>query len=195
MNQSVARLGRAAGAALLSTLSALALHVLAGGHTPGPVAVLVPLGVSFAVGAQLAGRPLGRWRLAAALAASQLALHTTFSLGAASPVALEGHAAHDPAAIGAAIAGAEHVHAASMPLAHALAAAVSYVGIRRASTLLAALTALAALIADALLAALRLRPATAPAPAGAPVPATARAASLVSVALASRASRAPPLTA
>ncbi|WP_062318659.1 hypothetical protein [Demequina maris] len=196
MNESVSRLGRAAGAAALSTFSALALHVLAGGHAPSLLAVLAPLGASFAVAAQLAGRPLGRWRLAAIVVASQAALHTSFSLGAVAPVALDGHAGHDPSAIADAVAGtAVHAHAASMPLAHALAGAVTYVGIRRAGALLRGLAAVAALVARALLAGLRVGPATSPAPLRRIVPLAPAARAALPVALACRASRAPPVTA
>ncbi|WP_062313297.1 hypothetical protein [Demequina rhizosphaerae] len=196
MSESVSRLGRAAGAAALSTFSALALHVLAGGHTPTLLAVAAPLGASFAVAAQLAGRPLGRWRLAAIVAASQLALHTSFSVGAAAPVALEGHAAHDPSAIADAVAGsAVHAHAASMPLAHALAGALTYVGIRRAGAALRALAALAALVSRALLAGLAIGPVPALAPAARIVPTPRAPRRIVPHALVSRASRAPPVTA
>ncbi|MDN4476028.1 hypothetical protein QQX09_09200 [Demequina sp. SYSU T00192] len=196
MSEGMTRLGRAAGAAALSTFSALALHVLAGGHAPSLLAVAVPLAASFAVAAQLAGRPLGRWRLAAILAASQLALHTSFSLGAVEAPALTGHAGHDPAALAAALGTpAAHAHAASMPLAHVLAGALTFVGIRRAGALLRALARLAALVARALLAGLSLSPDDAPAPGRRIVPAPRASGAVVSALLASLPSRAPPVAA
>lgn len=148
---SASRIARAAGAAALSTLAALTMHVLAGGATPAAAGILVPLAISFAVGVQLAGRPLGRIRLAVLLGASQLAFHTAFSLGSsAAPAA---HLHHGDVAL----APLETVgHAASMPLAHVAAATVTYVAIRRADTLLAALRRLGDLVARALLARLDL---------------------------------------
>lgn len=140
------RVARAAGAAALSTLAALTMHVLAGGHAPAAAGVLVPLAVSFAVGVQLAGRPLRRLRLALLIGASQLAFHAAFSLGAsrATPV----HAHHGDVALGPLVT---VEHAGSMPLAHVAAAGLTYAAIRRADALLAALRRLAGLAARALL--------------------------------------------
>lgn len=165
------RLARAAGAAALSTLSALGLHALAGGHVPTAAAVLVPLAGSFAVAAQLAGRPLGRLRLAAIAVASQVFFHATFTLGAGEPLAAgsapashvthpghAGHAAPPGHAAPSLVTTTAGDHAASMPLAHLAAAVLTYVGIRRAATLIAALGSLAALVAEALAAALLAHP-------------------------------------
>lgn len=162
------RLARAAGAAALSTLSALGLHALAGGHVPTAAAVWVPLAGSFAVAAQLAGRPLGRLRLAAIAVASQVFFHATFTLGAGEPLVAgsapaipTGHAGHAALAGHAApslVTTTAGDHAASMPLAHLAAAVLTYVGIRRAATLIAALGSLAALVAEALAAALLAHP-------------------------------------
>ncbi|WP_156165009.1 hypothetical protein [Demequina silvatica] len=184
------RLGRALGASLLSTFSALALHVLAGGATPAPLAVAAPLLAAFAVAFQLAGRPLGRWRLAAIVAASQLALHTTFSMGAHSSAAATDHAHHGAPVLD----GAATVHAA-MPAAHAVAGAVTYLGIRRASALIAALSALAALVARALLPGHAPAPAVAPAPGPRIVPAPRAPRAVAAILLASLPSRAPPAAA
>ncbi|WP_062465337.1 hypothetical protein [Demequina soli] len=196
MTSGTSRLGRAAGAASLSTFSALALHVLAGGHTPSALAVAAPLLAAFAIAFQLAGRPLGRWRLGLAVAASQVALHTTFSLGSAHGPHLTGHVGHDPAAISAALDAAPlHAHAGAMPFAHVIAGAVTYAGIRRASSLVTALHALAALLVRVLLAGLRIAaaPVLAPAPRIVPAPRAPRA--VASALLASLPSRAPPAAA
>jgi len=168
VSEAGARLARAAGAAALSTLSALGLHALAGGHVPTAAAVLVPLAGSFSVAAQLAGRPLGRLRLAVVAVASQVFFHATFTLGAGEPLAAgsapasaAGHAGHAAHAAPSLVSTTAGDHAASMPLAHLGAAVITYVGIRRAATLIDALGSLAALVADALAAALLARPAAA----------------------------------
>ncbi|WP_062518030.1 hypothetical protein [Demequina gelatinilytica] len=195
MNQGVSRLGRAAGAAVLSTFSALALHMLAGGDAPAMLAVLAPLGASFAVATQLAGRPLGRWRLAVVVAASQAALHTTFSLGAADGSGAVGHAGHDAAALAGTLDGTGlHAHAA-MPLAHAVAGAVTYVGIRAASIILASASRIVAVALDALVATLRLGPVPVPTPAARLAPAHRAPFAALSLALAVPSGRAPPVTA
>ncbi|SEJ66506.1 hypothetical protein SAMN05421637_2603 [Demequina mangrovi] len=191
----MSRLGRAGGAAALSTLSALGMHMLAGGEAPSLLAVAAPLAAAFAIAAQLAGRPLGRWRLAVVVAASQVALHTTFSLGASEPTGLGGHAGHDAAALAGTLDGAAvHAHGA-MPVAHAIAGAATYVGIRAADTVLGALAGIVALALDALVAALRLRPAAAPSPAPRIVPAAQGPRLVRAVALAVPSGRAPPVTA
>ncbi|MDN4483354.1 hypothetical protein [Demequina lignilytica] len=145
------RIARAAGAAALSTLAALTMHVLAGGHAPAAAGVLVPLAVAFAVGVQLAGRPLGRLRLALLLGASQLAFHAAFSFGgSAAPAA---HAHHGAVTLGPVeLAG----DGGSMPVAHVAAALVSYAAIRRADSLVRALRRLATLVSRAISARLRL---------------------------------------
>ncbi|WP_156163615.1 hypothetical protein [Demequina subtropica] len=195
MNEGTSRLGRAAGAAMLSTFSALALHMLAGGTAPALLAVLAPLGASFAVAAQLAGRPLGRWRLALVVGASQAALHTTFSLGAADAPGATGHAGHDAAALAGALDGTGvHAHAA-MPLAHLVAGTITYLGIRAAGTVLAAASRIVALALDALLASLRLGPVPALAPAPRLVPAPTRAFATLPLVLAVPSGRGPPVTA
>ncbi|WP_062290649.1 hypothetical protein [Demequina phytophila] len=190
MNANVTRLGRALGASLLSTFSALALHVLAGGESPTLLAVVAPLLAAFAVAFQLSGRPLGRWRLAAIVAASQAALHTTFSMGAHAPAAATDHAHHGAPVLD----GAVTVHA-TMPVAHGVAGALTYLGIRRASALLAALGRLAAMAARAFLPGPSPAPAAAHAPGPRIVPAPRAPRAVAAILLASLPSRAPPAAA
>lgn len=111
----------------------------------------MPLAVSFAVGVQLAGRPLGRLRLGLLVAVSQFAFHAAFAFGSSS--AAPSHAHHGTTTLGALDVSA---HARSMPAAHVAAALVSYAVIRRADTLLAALARLGDLVARALVTRLRL---------------------------------------
>lgn len=91
------RAARGAVGASLATFVALLSHVTAGGAVPGWLGLVVPLALSFVVCTVLAGRRLSLWRLAPAVALSQLLFHTLFVLGA-----------HDPAAAG-------HVHGGTLP--------------------------------------------------------------------------------
>lgn len=91
------RVARGAVGASVATFVALLSHVTAGGDVPGWLGVVVPLALSFVVCTVLAGRRLSLWRLAPAVALSQLLFHTLFVLGA-----------HDPAAAG-------HVHGGALP--------------------------------------------------------------------------------
>lgn len=90
------RVARGAVGASLATFVALLSHVTAGGEVPGWLGLVVPLALSFVVCTVLAGRRLSLWRLAPAVALSQLLFHALFVLGA-----------HDPAAAG-------HVHGGAL---------------------------------------------------------------------------------
>ena len=119
------------------------MHVAGGGEMPSMAGLAVPLFLALAVSAQLAGGA-SRWRLATAVALSQLGFHTLFSWGVGASVSLtpgQGpHAGHDPLAMSLDVAGAGHM--AHMPLtstmiaAHALAALGTYAVLRRADVLL-----------------------------------------------------------
>ncbi|WP_022880167.1 hypothetical protein [Microbacterium sp. B19] len=76
------RVARGAAGASLATFVALLSHVTAGGDVPGWFGIVVPLALSFVVCTILAGRRLSVWRLAPAVALSQLLFHTLFVLGA-----------------------------------------------------------------------------------------------------------------
>ena len=153
-----ARLGRGALAAAFSTFVALASHVLAGGAMPGLLGVLVPLVFATSASIALAGLRRSWLRLSVSVALSQLLFHTLFVVGAASSatVAVVGgagpHAGHgvDPVVltVGSAAGSATHAgHAGHgglwMMLAHAAAAALTVVTLRRGEIVLARLTGLA----------------------------------------------------
>ncbi|WP_062380933.1 hypothetical protein [Demequina pelophila] len=161
MTDAAARLGRAAGAAGLSTLAALTLHLAAGGHGASAGAVLACFAAAFALAAQLAGRPLGRARLAVIALASQLPFHLAFSAGA-NPVPSAAHPAatgHHHVGLGAGMADVAGAAAAAhdgagMVLAHAGAALITYAVVRHASRIADAARSVADLLAAALRAAL-----------------------------------------
>lgn len=119
------------------------MHVAAGGTMPSVARLAVPVLLAFAVSAQLAGGT-SRWRLAAAVALSQVAFHTLFLWGSGASVAIApgqgAHAGHDPRALAldaASGAHAAHIHLTGpMAAAHALAALGTYAVLRHADLLL-----------------------------------------------------------
>jgi hypothetical protein len=139
------RLLRAGAVACLSTGVALAMHVAGGGMLPAAPGIVVPLVLAFAVSTQLAGSPLSRWRLAAAVVAAQALFHAMFALGPGATVVASGsgpHAAHQPTLLTVDSASAHVAHAHLTPAmlaAHAAAAVATYVLLRRADVLMALL--------------------------------------------------------
>lgn len=135
------RLSRAVTGAALSTLVALASHVLAGGAMPSAPGIAVPLLLSTAVCFQLAGKELSLWRLSVAVVASQWIFHQLFVLGAGgAQVTSSGgiHAGHEWGSIS--VHGAAHSHSdGPMTLAHLIGAAVTITAIFKAEQLLAIL--------------------------------------------------------
>ncbi len=139
------RLLRAVAAACMSTGVALGMHVAGGGSMPAAPGIVVPLALAFVVSAQLASVAMSRWRLALAVIASQAAFHATFVFGAGGSLGVVGndpHAAHDAGSLVLDSSGivAAHHHTSTSPAmlaAHALAAVVTYVLLRRADVLLA----------------------------------------------------------
>ena len=139
------RLLRASAAACLSTGVAVAMHVAGGGAMPSAAGLAVPLFLALAVSAQLAGAA-SRWRLALAVALSQLGFHTLFSWGVGASMRLApgqgAHAGHDPLSMSLTVAsGGEATHMAmaltpEMIAAHVLAALGTYAVLRRADVLL-----------------------------------------------------------
>jgi hypothetical protein len=101
-----ARFARGWLAALFSTLVAAGSHTVAGGHSPGVLALLVALAFAGVTCVALTGKAMSLPRLSAAVALSQLAFHTVFSSIAAGGQSAAGHTA----------AAAQHVHAAATPL-------------------------------------------------------------------------------
>lgn len=153
-----ARLGRGFLAAAFSTVVALGSHVLAGGAMPGLLGIVVPLVFATSASITLAGLRRSWLRLSVSVALSQLLFHTLFVVGASSAatVAVVGgtgpHAGHgvDPVlmTLGSAADSASHAghagHAGPwMMLAHAAAAVVTVVTLRRGEVVLARLTSLA----------------------------------------------------
>ncbi len=80
------KMARAGIVATIATFSALALHILAGGHPPEAVAVIAPWVLSIAVSMELIGPSLARWRVALAAAISQVFFHVLFTLGGAGSI-------------------------------------------------------------------------------------------------------------
>lgn len=75
-----ARFARGWIAALVSTFVAACSHALAGGSLPGAAGLALCLAFSGVVSILLAGKSLSLWRLAIAVALSQLLFHSLFSL-------------------------------------------------------------------------------------------------------------------
>ncbi|WP_054145320.1 hypothetical protein [Frigoribacterium sp. RIT-PI-h] len=123
-----------------STLVAAFSHVAGGGMQPGVLGVVLALAVAVPVAIARAGVHLSPGRLAGAAALSQVAFHLLFSLGAeggGGASATGGHhsalvisTAADGSASGA-VAGAMVMGGPTMWLAHALAAVVTIVALRR----------------------------------------------------------------
>lgn len=155
--------------ALVVTTVAAALHTLAGGATPHPVALLAALlGSGFlgmlVVARRRAGRAT-RLGIAAAVAVDQAIAHLVFStlgtssLGSAADVGLHEHLALGGPGLPAALAPVAEAPAAWMGAHHAVAAVIAYGMLLRGT---AAVTA--ALAALGLLLARLLAPPPAPAP-------------------------------
>jgi len=139
----VTRVRRGGAAASVATFVALLSHVSGGGEVPGAFGVVVPLALSFVVCTALAGRRLSTWRLAVAVAVSQVLFHSLFVLGS-----------YD-------LAAAAHVHGPALPVltggsalpaitpdaamwaGHAVAALLTTVALHRGERTLVALRVLA----------------------------------------------------
>ncbi len=121
------------------------MHVAGGGMMPAAPGIVVPLVLAFAVSTQLAGAPMSRWRLATAIVAAQALFHAAFALGSGATVVASGsgpHASHHLTGLTVESASmpAAHAHLTpSMLAAHAAAAAVTYVLLRRADVFIALL--------------------------------------------------------
>jgi hypothetical protein len=132
------RLLRAATAACLSTGVALAMHIGGGGTIPAAPGVIVPLVLALAVSTQLAGAPMSRWRLAAAVVTAQALFHAAFALGPGATVVASGSGPHASHQLTSLTVDSASVHTAHAPLtpsmlaAHAAAATATYALLRRA---------------------------------------------------------------
>lgn len=150
------RVARGAVGASVATFVALLSHVTAGGQVPGWFGIVVPLALSFVVCTVLAGRRLSLWRLAPAVALSQLLFHTLFVLGAPDSGAaghVHGHARVDLTGPDLAVVAPD----AAMWGWHLVAAAVTTLALHRAERTLV----LVRTLADRVVAWLRARVAVA----------------------------------
>ncbi|WP_396600098.1 hypothetical protein [Frigoribacterium sp. R86507] len=123
-----------------STLVAAFSHVAGGGMQPGVLGVVLALAVAVPVSIALAGVHLSTVRLALAVALSQVAFHLLFSLGAEGGGGASATGGHHSAlvistaadgSVSGAVAGAMVMGGPAMWLAHALAAVVTIVALRR----------------------------------------------------------------
>ena len=136
------RVARGTAAASVATFVALLSHVSGGGEVPGLFGVAVPLALSFVVCTVLAGRRLSTWRLAVAVAVSQVLFHTLFVLGSYDlAAAAHVHGSVLPVLTGTALPAVSPD--AAMWLGHAAAAVATTVALHRGERTLAALRVLA----------------------------------------------------
>ncbi|RWZ52747.1 hypothetical protein ELQ90_02040 [Labedella phragmitis] len=130
----VERVTRGAAAAGVSTFVALLSHVAGGGIVPAVEGVAVPLVLSLALCTALAGRRLSLPRLMASVVVSQVLFHALFVLGSPTGItATDGTttAAHVHSIVLDSTAAHGHTDGAGMWWAHALAALVTIVALRR----------------------------------------------------------------
>lgn len=124
----------------VSTLVAAFSHVAGGGMQPGVLGVVLALAVAVPVSIALAGKHLSTARLTVAVALSQVAFHLLFSLGAEGGVGASAEGGHHSALVistvadgsaSGAVGGAMVMGGPTMWLAHALAAVITIVALRR----------------------------------------------------------------
>lgn len=129
---------RGAAATWVATIVAATSHTLAGGGAPAPLLVGVVGILAWPVGIALVGRRLSPGHVAAAVVASQVLFHVAFAIAAgADPAAATGHLHHlvlDGGGLGVAL-----MPDAPMLLAHAIAAAATFLGLYGGERMLRAL--------------------------------------------------------
>lgn len=121
--------------------------------------LMVPLGLSFAVCVQFAGRTLSLWRLGAAVTSSQVLFHTLFVLGSSEMTLTSaghehhGHAHHvsDITVVMGHAAGHGNHGSVAMTLAHISGAVVTTLALHHAEWLLARAADLATWLGSILL--------------------------------------------
>ena len=139
------RAARGTAIAAFATLGASLAHPLGGGTPPGPVSLLVALAFSAPLAMLLTGAHARLVRTAAAALVAQGALHLTYAMGGAAPMAAGagsthvGHGGHtDPTAHLAALPSSASLDNGHewMPFAHLVAAAITVVRVivRRLTT-------------------------------------------------------------
>ena len=133
------RLARGWIVGLVATTVAAVSHSLAGGYRPGALSLGVALIFAGMLGTLVIGRRPSLPRLAVAVGVSQLAFHLLFSLlgsgstGSASGFGMSGMAGMDTAVSPAVVvSGHDHLADPGMWIAHAIAAALTVLFLRRA---------------------------------------------------------------
>ncbi|HIY65019.1 MAG TPA: hypothetical protein H9830_01920 [Candidatus Agrococcus pullicola] len=137
---------RGATTASFATFVALMSHIAAGADVPGPLGIVVPLAIALPICTIVAGRRLSLLGISVSVAISQLLFHALFIFGTV-PFALQsGHAHHSmpETAMHGAAAAHEHAHflfadSPAMMIAHAVAAAITALGLYRGEIALAAI--------------------------------------------------------
>jgi hypothetical protein len=129
-----ARFARGWLAALFSTLVAAGSHTVAGGDSPGTLALVVALAFAGVTCIALTGKSISLPRLAAAVTLSQLAFHTLFSTiastGSPAAAAPHVHGAATPLVVGDVATSAGHHADGWMWLGHAVAAVLTVLALR-----------------------------------------------------------------
>lgn len=137
MTRRTIRLARGWAAAGAATLLAAASHVIGGGQVPNLLVSLFALAISGAVCVVLAGKVLSWWRLGVAVALSQGLYHGLFALagcapsGTSSVTMVGGHAGHGGQLVVDSTAAALSHGGNSMLFAHAVAAVLTILILRR----------------------------------------------------------------
>ncbi|KFF59700.1 hypothetical protein JF66_09620 [Cryobacterium sp. MLB-32] len=133
-----ARFARGWLTAFVAVLVAALSHTAAGGTTPGAISIALALAFSAMVCIPLAGKKLSVLKLSASVVISQLLFHALFGLSGTSPATMTatGHHGSGPIVIGAAdsaaAVAAQGTHDMSwMWIAHAVAAVLTIVALRR----------------------------------------------------------------
>lgn len=156
-----ARLARGWFTAAVSVVVAAVSHLAGGGTLPGLLGAVLALTFAGLASVALAGKTLSRLRLSLSVLVSQFAFHLLFGLGSGpAAAALPPHGAHQHGAMLVEIAATSGSSTAmpagsSMWLAHAVAALVTIVLLRRGERAFWALLALARTILVAVLLPLR----------------------------------------
>jgi hypothetical protein len=141
---------RGAAAAVVSTFVALLSHVGGGGVVPTLTGVVVPLILSLAVCTVLAGRRLSTARLAASVVSSQMLFHVLFVLGSPTDISATDASTTGSGHVHSVVLSSSALHAHSggqtMWWAHAAAAAITIVALRRGEIALTRLVAVGRLV-------------------------------------------------
>ncbi|RZS64438.1 hypothetical protein EV187_2825 [Agromyces ramosus] len=113
--------------AVFAIFAASLAHTVGGGAPPGPVALMVALAFSVPLAMALSGARARLARTAVSALVAQAALHLTYAMGGATPLASTMHAGHHHAGLelpAPPVAAVDHGNA-WMPAAHLVAAAIT----------------------------------------------------------------------